>query len=226
VEALVRWRSPDRGLVGPNDFIPFAEESGLIVAIGQWVLDSACDQAKRWRDSGLKDLRVTVNISPRQFDQQDFADDVAAALGRRGLPADALGLEVTEGTVMKDIARSGAILQRLKDMGVAIYVDDFGTGYSALGYLKLFPIDVLKIDRSFVADITSEPFDEAIAKTVVTLAHSLGLGVVAEGVETQVQLAALRRLGCDHVQGYLLSPAVSADACSDLLHGGADSSVA
>jgi EAL domain-containing protein (putative c-di-GMP-specific phosphodiesterase class I) len=226
VEALVRWKSPERGLVGPDDFIPFAEESGLIVAIGHWVLGAACEQAKRWKDAGLTGIRVTVNISPRQFDQQDFADEVADALARRNLAPSALGLEVTEGTVMKDIARSGAILQRLKSMGVGIYVDDFGTGYSSLGYLKQFPIDALKIDRSFIADITREPFDEAIAKTVVTLAHSLSLGVVAEGVETAEQLSALRRLGCDHAQGYLFSRPVCADECTLLLMGGADSSVA
>jgi len=212
MEALVRWRHPEQGMVSPAKFIPLAEESGLIVPLGVWILRAACRQAKEWLDAGLPPLRVAVNISPRQFAQPDLPEMVERILAETGLAASLLELEVTEGAVMDRAVESIDMLNRFKEMGVTLSIDDFGTGYSSLSYLKLFPIQYLKIDQSFVRDITADPNDAAIVTAVLAMAEGLKLGVIAEGVETAEQLAFLRRQGCREVQGYYFSrPLPAAD---------------
>lgn len=205
MEALVRWNSPERGLVPPNDFIGVSEEIGLIIPLGAWVLREACRQNRAWQDAGLPPMRVAVNLSAYQFRQKDLPEFVGAVLEECGLPAHWLELEVTESVVMHNPVEAKRILQALHEMGIHISVDDFGTGYSSLSYLKQFRLDTLKIDRSFVSDISSNPDDAAIVRSVIALAHSLRLKVIAEGVETDEQLAFLRELGCDEYQGYLRS---------------------
>lgn len=202
VEALIRWQSDDLGLVSPAAFIPLAEEIGLIVPIGEWVLRTACQAARGWLDAGIQFGRVSVNISPQQFRQRDFPEQIEAILAETGLPAAALELEITESTVMETAEVAVDMLRRLKAIGLTLAIDDFGTGYSSLAYLKRFPVDRLKIDRSFVLDLETDPTDAAIASAVITLAHSLGLKVVAEGVETAGQAEFLRQKGCDSVQGF------------------------
>ncbi len=217
VEALLRWRTGDGRLVAPDRFIPIAEETGLIVALGEWVLRTACRQAKAWIDGGLAPLRIAVNVSARQLRKQDFPDIVASALADSGLPAPLLEIEITESAVMEEPEEARAILVRLKEMGVTLAIDDFGTGYSSLAYLKRFPIDHLKIDRSFVTDVEHDANDAAIAVSIIALAHNLGLKVIAEGVETDAQLALLRTHRCDELQGYLFSRPLPADAAGDYL---------
>lgn len=211
MEALVRWIHPQFGLVSPAQFIPLAEETGLIVPIGEWILREACRQNAEWRSLGLPRIRVSVNLSPVQFRQSTLHESVCAALDDVSLDADGLELEVTESLLMNDPAETAAILGRLKARGIHISIDDFGTGYSSLSYLKRFPINALKIDRSFVTDVTSNPDDAAIATAIILMGHSLKLTVVAEGVETENQLAFLKVLQCNEVQGYLFSPPVPAD---------------
>lgn len=203
-EALLRWRSPRLGLVSPAEFIPLAEESGLIVTIGAWALAEACLEAHSWKVTGGFAPRVAVNLSTRQFMETGLTDLVARTLKESGLEASRLELEITESQLMKDVRGAIATLEGLKDLGVKIAVDDFGTGYSSLNYLKRFPIDRLKIDQSFVSDVVNDPDDAAITRAIVTLAHSLNLEVVAEGVETQEQIDFLRERRCDEVQGFLL----------------------
>jgi len=205
VEALLRWRHPKYGLVGPAEFVPLAEESGLIVPIGEWVLKTACAQAKTWQVQGLQPLRMAVNLSVAQFEQPDFTRMVARILSDSGLQPDCLELEITESLLMKDVNTAVAVLRTLKEMGVKLAIDDFGTGYSSLNYLKRLPIDRLKIDRSFVQDISIDPDDAAIALAVIAMAHSMNLRVVAEGVETDAQLTFLRSRDCDEMQGYYFS---------------------
>ena len=205
VEALLRWEHPQHGLISPGKFVPLAEETGLIVPIGEWVLRTACEQAKAWQARGLPALRVAVNLSPRQFIQQDMTDMVLNILRETGLEARCLDLEITESLIMQDVDRGIAILRALKSLGLRLSIDDFGTGYSSLNYLKRFPIDQLKIDRSFVHDITTNQDDAAIALAVIAMAHSMKLRVIAEGVETGGQLAFLRLNRCDEMQGYYLS---------------------
>lgn len=205
MEALVRWRSPERGLVSPGEFIPVAEETGLIIPLGAWVLRAACLQNRSWQLAGLPHLRVAVNLSACQFRQKDLPEFVAGVLLETGLDGAFLELEVTESVVMHNPAGAALILERLHAQGIHISIDDFGTGYSSLGYLKQFRLDTLKIDRSFVCDISSDADDAAIVRSVIALAHSLRLAVIAEGVETVEQLAYLRALGCDQYQGYLRS---------------------
>ncbi|HEY7638281.1 MAG TPA: bifunctional diguanylate cyclase/phosphodiesterase [Steroidobacteraceae bacterium] len=211
-EALLRWRHPRRGLVPPNVFIPIAEEAGLILPIGEWVLRQACAQMRAWLDAGLPPLRVSVNLSARQFRHGDLTAVVCSALEDAQLQPGYLELELTESSIMHDPESSAATLQLLSTMGVHISIDDFGTGYSSLSYLWRLPLDKLKIDRSFVRELLSNPDDVAIVKAIISLAHSLRLGVVAEGVETLEQLEHLRELGCDQYQGFYCSPAVPADA--------------
>jgi len=211
-EALLRWRHPQRGFVPPNVFIPIAEESGLILSIGEWVMRQACAQMRTWLDSGLPPLRVSVNLSAKQFRHGDLTAVVCSALEDAHLQPGYLELELTESSIMHDAAASAATLQLLSTMGVHISIDDFGTGYSSLSYLWRLPLDKLKIDRSFVRELLSNPDDVAIVKAIISLAHSLRLGVVAEGVETLEQLEHLRELGCDQYQGFYCSPAVPADA--------------
>ncbi|MCE4538942.1 EAL domain-containing protein [Pelomonas sp. P7] len=217
VEALLRWNNAELGIVSPQEFIPVAEETGLIVPIGEWVLREACRQAVRLHQSSGCDVAVAVNISARQFRGTDIVKTVEDALAETGLASRLLELELTESVLMRDTARAAETLQRLVEVGVGVALDDFGTGYSSLGYLKRFPLDSLKVDRSFVADITRDPHDEAIVTTIVALAHGLGMRVVAEGVETREQLALLRRLQCDEVQGYLLGRPMSAEQLLALL---------
>ncbi|EIJ45942.1 diguanylate cyclase/phosphodiesterase with PAS/PAC sensor domains protein [Herbaspirillum sp. GW103] len=201
-EALIRWQSPEQGMVPPDRFIPFAEEAGLILPIGEWVLRSACHQNKRWQEAGLPTIPVAVNLSPRQLNQS-LPEFVAGVLEQSGLAASCLELEITENVVMKDAEKSVATLHALKRLGLQISVDDFGTGYSSLSYLRRFPVDALKIDKSFVRDIARDADSAAIVKAVISLAHILNLRVIAEGVEDEEQYAFLKENACDEVQGYL-----------------------
>lgn len=217
VEALVRWRHPDMGMIAPNRFIPLAEETGQIVALGDWVLRQACQQGRRWHDAGHP-LTVAVNLSARQFKQKDLVERIEMALEESGLPPTCLELELTESMIMQDPERVAASLRRLRQLGVSLSIDDFGTGYSSLAYLKRFPLDKLKIDRSFVSDIPHDSNDMAIAQAVIALGHSLRLKVVAEGVETAEQVNFLSEQGCHSLQGFYYSPPVSAEAMALMLH--------
>ena len=212
VEALLRWEPPGQPTVFPGDFIPIAEETGLIVPIGEWVLRNACAQKKRWQESGLlPDVKMAVNLSARQFKQQDMVKMVSRALDETGCRPEWLELEITESVIMEQPEATAETLHKLSRMGVHLSIDDFGTGYSSLSYLKRFPIDALKIDKSFVRDITTDPDDAAIARAVIALAHSLKLVVIAEGVETAEQLDFLRAQECDQMQGYYLSRPLSVE---------------
>jgi diguanylate cyclase (GGDEF)-like protein/PAS domain S-box-containing protein len=218
MEALLRWRHPERGLIPPLKFIPIAEDTGQIEAIGAWVLEQALTQVARWRADGRADLRVAVNLSAQQLRGDGFAALVAQALQRHALPGEALELEITESVAMRDPTRTAELLRQLRSHGVALAIDDFGTGYSSLAYLKRLPLSCLKLDRSFVMDIDHDPNDAAICTATIQLAHSLGLGVVAEGVESQAQLAFLRELGCDTAQGHFISKPLAADDCQRFLN--------
>ncbi|MBW3668996.1 MAG: EAL domain-containing protein [Actinobacteria bacterium] len=219
VEALLRWPDPDRGLVMPDEFIPIAEENGLIVPLGRWALEEACRQLAAWRSEypDCADLQVSVNLSARQFAAPDLVPSVAAALRDAGLPPSRLWLEITESVLMDEAEATIETLQALRGLGVHLSIDDFGTGYSSLSYLKRFPVDVLKIDRSFVDGLGADAEDEAIVTAVVRLAHALDLQVVAEGVETGAQLAELRRLGCNAVQGYYFAHPQPASEMGEML---------
>ena len=210
-EALVRWQDPQQGLVLPMRFIPVAEESGLIVPIGEWVLHEACARARAWRDQGHEAVAVAVNLSARQFSDPSLDERVASALAATGCPAALLQLEITESMVMAQPEQAMAMMQRLKAMGVQLSIDDFGTGYSSLSHLKRFPVNKLKIDRSFVQDIETDPNDAAIVDAILVLAKKLGLRTVAEGVETEGQVAFLAALGCDEYQGYLFGRPCTSD---------------
>ena len=217
-EALVRWEHPDRGLLEASQFVPLAEETGMIVPIGGWMLEEACRQAATWPGNGHAPA-VSVNLSARQLSRADLVDAVAAALASSGLDPDRLWLEITESVLMEDADTAVAALRRLRALGVHLSVDDFGTGYSSLAYLRRFPVDSLKVDRSFVAGLTDDPEDSAIVEAVVSMAHSLKLSVVAEGVETDEQLARLRALGCELAQGFLFAAPVPSAALQPLSSG-------
>jgi len=217
-EALIRWRHPQRGLIAPEHFIPLAEECGLINEIGAWVLREACRQCAEWQQSGLPELRVAVNVAATQFRRGDLLDVIRGALLSAGLEPRFLEIELTESAVMTNPEESAAILEQLSRMGVLVSVDDFGTGYSSISYLRRFPIDKLKIDRSFVRDLDCE-VDASIVQAIISLAHSLKLKVVAEGVETPDQLQFLRSLGCDQYQGFHFSPPLPAGQFAELLRG-------
>jgi diguanylate cyclase (GGDEF)-like protein/PAS domain S-box-containing protein len=217
VEALVRWQHPDLGLIPPGRFIRFAEETNLILDVGQWVLHEACRQGCAWQAQGLPPVRIAVNISALQFGDPDFPRTVSAALQASGLEARHLELELTESILMHDVERAGGSLEQLKTLGLELAIDDFGTGYSSLSYLKRFPIDLLKIDQSFVRDITSDKDDAAITSAIIALTHNLGLRTIAEGVETAEQFRFLESHGCDEVQGFLFSRPLAPDECTDLL---------
>ncbi|PHV51506.1 two-component system response regulator [Janthinobacterium sp. BJB301] len=216
-EALLRWDNPVLGKVPPGLFIALAEEYGSITTIGEWVLESVCAQIRAWHDAGLGSIKVAVNLSGKQFAQDRTVPFVEAALRKYAIAPACLGIEITESTVMGDPDKAVAALTRLKDIGVGISLDDFGTGYSSLGYLKRFPIDVLKIDKSFVDDVTTSSSDAAIARSVISLAHNLDMRVIAEGVETREQVDFLTEHGCDEMQGYYFSRPLAAEAFTALL---------
>jgi diguanylate cyclase (GGDEF)-like protein/PAS domain S-box-containing protein len=217
VEALIRWLHPERGLVSPAQFIPVAEDCGFIGAIGLWVLREACRQARAWRDSGFPAACIAVNISAVELRVRDFVANVRAILTETGLEPRYLELELTETFLMQDMESTAAVLRALKDLGVRLALDDFGTGYSSLSHLRRFPIDTLKIDRSFVRDLTTDAGDAGIVDAVISMGRSLHMTVVAEGVETQEQLACLQRHGCPEGQGYFFSRPVSAEKATQLL---------
>ena len=217
MEALVRWMRPDAGMVSPADFIPVAEETGLIEQIGAWVLKTACERNRAWQREGLPALRVAVNLSARQFAQANLVSEVARVLDATGLAPGSLELEITESMVMDDPERAIRTLRQLKSMGIALAIDDFGTGYSSLGYLKRFPIDNIKIDRSFIKDIPANSDDATITRTIIDMTHNLRLKAVAEGVETKAQLEFLREHGCDEMQGYYFSRPLAEEAFLQLV---------
>ncbi|HVY06777.1 MAG TPA: PAS domain S-box protein [Burkholderiales bacterium] len=216
-EALIRWQSPELGMVAPNRFIPLAEETGLIVPIGEWVIRTACRQGKAWREGGHSRISMAVNLSPRQFRQRDLLDTIERIIGEHQVDARRLELEITETTIMHRAEEVTAMLVRLDQIGVRLAIDDFGTGYSSLSYLKRFPVHKLKIDQSFVRDLTAHSDDAAIVAAIVAMARSLGLAVIAEGVETHEQLDFLRKIECDEYQGYLFSKPVPAADFAKLL---------
>ena len=217
MEALVRWRHPTFGVIYPGEFVSLAEESGLIIALGDFVMRTSCAQNKNWQDKGLQQMRMSVNFSARQFQQPTFIADVSHILKETNLDPRWLELELTESSIMKDPDEAIEKLHELKLMGISVAIDDFGTGYSSLNYLKRFPIDTLKIDRSFVSDVCKDPHDTAIVRAIINLGHALDLTVVAEGVETKEQLQYLSALECDVVQGFLFSKALSGRAFEELL---------
>ncbi len=222
LEALLRWNHPELGSIPPGRFIPLAEESDLIVALGDWVIQETCRQAREWRRQGLAELRISVNVSSRQFRQGDLVETVVGAIEAAGLDPGMLELELTEGTLVEDTERARRVLERLRDSGIKVSVDDFGTGYSSLSYLKRFPIDALKIDRSFISDITDDADDAAISEAIINMGRSLNLEVIAEGVETTRQRDFLLSLGCDLAQGFLYSRPLDADKVAPFvttLHG-------
>lgn len=209
-EALVRWQDPELGLIAPDDFIPIAEDTGLIVEIGSWVLRAACEQACLWQKKGFQPIRISVNISGHQIRQPDFVEKVATALRETGLSPLDLELEITESTIMQEDEATDLAFRHLHELGVPIALDDFGTGYSSLSYLRRFNISRLKIDRSFVARIPNDPEDMAVTAAIVAMAHQLLLPVVGEGVETIEQAQSLTEIDCDELQGYLFSRPLSA----------------
>jgi len=211
IEALLRWQNSHIGMVSPMEFIPLAEETGLIIPIGRWVLYQACLQNKSWQDKGFPPMRVAVNISVRQLQHENFVEMVQEILQETELEPQYLELEITESIALENLESNMKVINRLKQSGIKISLDDFGTGYSSLSYLKMIPLDTLKIDKSFVRDITTDSANEAIASAIITMAHNLKLNVTAEGVETQEQLTFLESQKCDHLQGYLFSKPLSAD---------------
>jgi diguanylate cyclase (GGDEF)-like protein len=219
-EALIRWTHPSRGPVSPAQFIPVAEDCGLIVPIGRWVLREACKQARTWVDAGLPPSTMAVNISAMEFRDENFLESVFAILKETGLDPSSLELELTESVLMKRAESAASVLQTLRARGVQVAVDDFGTGYSSLSYLRKFPIDALKIDQSFIRQITSAPFDTTIVTAVISMARSMNLRVVAEGVETQEELAFLQAHECDEAQGYYFSHPVLPQQFAKLLQTG------
>lgn len=218
VEALLRWQNEELGLIQPTQFIPIAEETGLIFPLEEWVLDTACTQNKAWQSTRMAPLRVAVNVSSGQLKRKNLAETVRRVLDKTGLPANLLDLEFTESIILQNVSETVALLHELSELGVEISIDDFGTGYSSLSYLKRFPIHKLKIDQSFVRDIANSPEDAAIVRAIVMMAHSLKLKVVAEGVETAEQLAFLQKQLGEHYQGFLFSPPISAEEITRLLN--------
>jgi diguanylate cyclase len=222
MEALIRWQSPERGLVAPGVFIPLLEDTGLILPVGEWVLRAACKQAQAWQAAGISDVHIAVNLSTLQFRQPDFTGLVLGILNEYGLEPTlgTIELELTESLLMNNAAGAVDTLIKLHEAGIKFSIDDFGTGYSSLSYLKRFPISSLKIDQSFVHDLSFNPGDDAIVAAIIALGHSLGLSVIAEGVETAAQLTQLRKKGCDEMQGFLFSRPVSAEEMTHLLQNG------
>ncbi|MCC6347638.1 MAG: EAL domain-containing protein, partial [Nitrospirales bacterium] len=220
-EALVRWLHPEQGLLNPQQFIPVAEEAGIIISIDQWVLRTACAQLKRWLTGGCPPLYITTNLSARQFQQPDLADTIMRILDETGLSPQSLGIEITETLAMQDTELTARTLKELSTWGVRFAIDDFGTGYSSLSYLKKLPLHKLKIDKSFIMDLTEDPDYRSIVSAIIAMAHSLKLEVTAEGVETEEQAAFLQAKGCDEIQGYFFSRPVPADEFERMLKQGA-----
>jgi len=213
MEALIRWHHPERGMVAPNDFIPIAEECGLIAPISEWVLDAACKQAQSWREANLAPIFLGVNLSARQIEHPHFVDKFLRAMKDNGIEGQGIEIEITESTLMRDMEGAIEKLRRLADQGVEISIDDFGTGYSSLSYLRKLPVHTLKIDRSFIQDLVIPSNGDTIVAGITAMAKGLHLNVVAEGVETRAQLDYLKSIGCDAYQGYLFSrPVVARDA--------------
>jgi EAL domain-containing protein (putative c-di-GMP-specific phosphodiesterase class I) len=212
-EALIRWDDEELGEVSPEEFVPLAEESGLIVEIGNWVMDTALADVQKWRErSDCKDFYIAINLSSRQFRGKDIVKNIADSLKRYNLPGSSLELEITERLLMKDVPHVIDILNQFKEMGIRLSIDDFGTGYSSLSYLKRFPFDVLKIDKSFISDIGEDPDDTALCDAIIAMAHSLGLSIIGEGVETEMQFDFLNQRGVETIQGYYVSkPMVNED---------------
>ena len=219
-EALVRWKDPSRGIINPGEFISLAEETGLIIPIGDWVLRTACDQARQWQLLGFDDFRIAVNLSPQQIQTRSLRDSIVSTLWTTGLPASSLELEITESGLMQNESLAVSTLSEIKQIGVGVSLDDFGTGYSSLSYLKRFPVDTVKIDRSFVTDMAIDRDDAAIVSAILSIAKKLDLEVVAEGVETAQQRDVLTVGGCDQLQGYYFSPPVPAEQFHQLLERG------
>jgi len=219
-EALVRWDHPELGSVSPSDFIALAEETGLIVLIGEFVLREACRQAAQWQQAGLAPIRVSVNLSGHQLRQGNLVSLVRQVLEDTGLAPHCLELEITESQLLENVDYVIATFQQLHELGVKLAIDDFGTGYSSLSYLKRFAVDYVKIDQTFIRGVGTCVEDDAITKAIIAMAHSLELKVVAEGVENEVQLAFLKEHQCDEVQGYLISSPTNAQAMADLLRAG------
>jgi EAL domain-containing protein (putative c-di-GMP-specific phosphodiesterase class I) len=216
-EALLRWQHPTHGLVPPLQFISVLEDTGLIVSVGEWVVRTVCEQIRAWQNRGLSLYPVSVNLSARQFQQHDLDSCVGKTLQTTGIDPRLLEFELTESILMKEAETTANALQNLKAFGVQISMDDFGTGYSSLAYLKRFPLDVIKIDRAFIRDVTTDPDDATIAVAMIKLAHSLGLKVVAEGVETRAQLDFLIKHGCDEMQGFYFSRPLPLESASQAL---------
>jgi EAL domain-containing protein (putative c-di-GMP-specific phosphodiesterase class I) len=221
VESLLRWQHPERGLVFPKDFLSLADFTGLLLALGPWVIEKSCAQAREWHKRGSKGLSVAVNLSANELQQPDLLGHVERALSATGLDPAALHLEIPEGYAMQDLERTIETLRALKALGVSLTIDGFGSGYSSLARLRRLPIDTLKMNLSFVRGATTDPDDAALVTAVIAVAHSLKLQVVAQGVETEAQVALLRSLQCDGVQGYVWSPPVPAAECERLLTEGA-----
>jgi len=217
VEALLRWQHPDRGLVSPGEFMPVLEETGLIVPVGEWVLHAVCDQIGKWLRAGIPTVPVAVNLSPRQFASRDLGETIRRILEEHRVDPRLVEVEITESSLMVNLEETERILRFVGDLGVGLSIDDFGTGYSSLAYLKRFPLDSLKVDRSFVKDLTTDADDATITRALISMAHNLGLKVVAEGVETEAQLAFLVEHGCDEIQGFYFSRPLIAEECGTWL---------
>jgi EAL domain-containing protein (putative c-di-GMP-specific phosphodiesterase class I) len=218
-EALVRWNHPERGIIPPLDFMGVAEDAGLIIAIDRWVLRRACREVREWQQKTPDGdrLSVSVNLSAKQFHHADLVETIRSAITESGLPGESLGIEITEGVLIDNTSTAGAMLGEMRKLGARIYLDDFGTGYSSLSYLQRFPIDAVKIDRSFVSRLGPKAEGHEIVQAIVTLAHNLGMRVIAEGIETADQLALLRRLKCGYGQGWLFSKPIPHEEATELL---------
>jgi EAL domain-containing protein (putative c-di-GMP-specific phosphodiesterase class I) len=219
IGGLIRWQHSVRGLVPPADFIPQLEKSGMIIPVGEWVLRQACRAHRKWRELGFNDMRISINVSAAQFSDVDLLDKIQRALQDEHMPKRALELEITENILMRDPVSAAEVLEAIHALGVRVAIDDFGTGYSSLAYLKRFPLDALKIDRTFVRDITNDSGNAAIVEAGISLAHKLDLEVIAEGVETKQQLEFLQKHDCDLVQGYYFSRPLPMPELTQLFHG-------
>jgi EAL domain-containing protein (putative c-di-GMP-specific phosphodiesterase class I) len=217
IEALLRWKRPELGVMSPKDFMALADFTGVMLSVGPWVLETACRQAREWQKRGSRGLRLMVNLSAHELQQDDLVVHVEKALAASGLSSDALHLEIPEGYAMQDLARTITTLRELRSVGVHLAIDGFGTGFTSLAHLRQLPVDTLKIDLSFVRGATTDADDASVVTAVIAVAHSLGLKVVAQGIETEAQVALLRSLRCDYVQGYLWSPPVAAEECERVL---------